>query len=59
MPAKSEAQRRLAGAALAYKRGRARERASKAVKEMADMPEESLRHFASKHHATPLRSHKR
>jgi len=48
MPAKSEKQRRLMGAALAYKRGETKN-ASDEVKEVAEsMTEEQLEEFASK-----------
>ncbi|MDR2918134.1 MAG: DUF3008 family protein [Tannerella sp.] len=48
MPAKSEKQRRLMGAALAYKRGE-NKNASEEVKKVADsMTEEQLEDFASK-----------
>lgn len=48
MPAKSEKQRRLMGAALAYKRGE-NEHASEEVKRVADsMTEEELEEMASK-----------
>ena len=48
MPAKSEKQRRLMGAALAYKRGE-NKNASEEVKKVADgMTEKELEDFASK-----------
>lgn len=48
MPAQSEKQRRLMGAALAYKRGE-NKKASEEVKKVADsMTEEQLEDFASK-----------
>jgi len=48
MPAKSEKQRRLMGAALAYKRGE-NKNASEKIKDVADhMTEEQLEDFASK-----------
>lgn len=48
MPAKSEKQRRLMGAALAYKRGENKD-ASEEVKKVADgMSEKQLEEFASK-----------
>ena len=48
MPAKSEKQRRLMGAALAYKRGES-ENVSDEVKKVADsMTEQELEDYASK-----------
>jgi len=48
MPAKSEKQRRLMGAALAYKRGENKQ-ASEEIKKVANsMTEEQLEDFASK-----------
>lgn len=48
MPAKSEKQRRLMGAALAYKRGETKN-ASDEIKRIADsMTEKELEDFASK-----------
>jgi len=48
MPAKSEKQRRLMGAALAYKRGE-NKTASNEIKKVADgMTEKELEDFASK-----------
>lgn len=48
MPAKSEKQRRLMGAALAYKRGE-NKNASEEVKKVAEsMTEKELEEFASK-----------
>jgi hypothetical protein len=63
MPATSEAQRKAAGMALAYKRGQLTKPPGGAVKQMAKMSTESLRDFARKpkkeHHKTPMRYHKR
>ncbi|MCD7969951.1 MAG: DUF3008 family protein [Alistipes sp.] len=48
MPAKSEKQRRLMGAALSYKRGE-NDHASQKIKEVADhMTEKQLEDFAKK-----------
>lgn len=48
MPAKSEKQRRLMGAALAYKRGENKD-ASEEIKKVANgMTEKELKEFASK-----------
>lgn len=45
MPSSSERQRRAAGVALAVKRGKAKAK-TKGVKRLAQIPEESLKHYA-------------
>lgn len=46
MPAQSKSQRRLFGLALSYKRGEAKD-VSDDVKKLAELPEETLRDYAS------------
>lgn len=48
MPAKSEKQRRLMGAALAYKRGENKHPSEELIKLANSMTEEQLEEFASK-----------
>ncbi len=48
MPAKSEKQRRLMGAALSYKRGENKHPSDEAKKVAGSMSEEQLEDFASK-----------
>jgi len=48
MPAKSEKQRRLMGAALSYKRGENKHPSSEVKKVARSMTEEQLEDFASK-----------
>lgn len=48
MPAKSEKQRRLMGAALAYKRGDSKNTSEEVKKVAESMSEEQLEDFASK-----------
>ena len=48
MPAKSEKQRRLMGAALAYKRGESKNASSEIKKVAEGMTEKQLEDFASK-----------
>jgi len=48
MPAKSEKQRRLMGAALSYKRGENKHPSSEVKKVAESMSEEQLEDFASK-----------
>lgn len=48
MPAKSEKQRRLMGAALAYKRGESKTASEEIKKVAGSMTEEQLEDFASK-----------
>jgi len=48
MPAKSEKQRRLMGAALSYKRGESKHPTAEAKKVAKSMSEEQLEDFASK-----------
>jgi len=53
MPAKSTSQQQTAGIALAVKRGDIpASKAGPAAKSMAQMPSESLRHYATTKHGT-------
>lgn len=47
MPAKSKSQRRLFGLALSYKRGEANEEVSDDVKKLSELPEKTLKKYAS------------
>ena len=59
MPAQSEAQRRAAGMALAYQRGKSTTTPGPAVKHMAEMKPEQLRDFAKKPIRRSMRYHRR
>ena len=60
MPAQSEAQRKLMGMALRYKRGELSRPSAEVKKVAGSMKESQLHDFAKKpgHHATPMRYHK-